>query len=212
MDVERIFLFILVGVGIYFASGTVYFFGSFAQDAANETTNANISLPTGGEGIPVITANGTQVAEAAPAESIVDLFNYILVVAVPAVVALGGMIFNFIRMTGLGKKYAKEIGYMEDGFKYIDTMAPKVKQQVIDSGLAKTSTEIILNKLDTIKPGLKAEVEQEIQTRTPELKQRFEEALQQIEELKKRVPPEWYADKDKAIPRISDGTVKKVAT
>jgi hypothetical protein len=184
----------------YFVSGTVAFVGVIGQ-GENETTNANTSLPTGGEGIPVITANGTEVAEAAPAESIVDLFNYILVVAVPAVVALGGMILGFIRMTGIGKKYEKQIGYVENGFKYVDTMAPKVKEQILDSGLAKTTTQIMLEKLDSVKPGLKAEVEAEIQQRTPQIQGAMEEAVDQINEFKSRVPPEWYADKDKNIPR-----------
>lgn len=205
----------LMFVGIfalaYFVSGTVVFVGVIGQDG-NQTTESNTTLPTGGEGIPVVTANGTEIAEAAPAESIVDLFNYIIVVAVPAIVALGGMILGFVRMTGIGKKYSKQIGYVEDTFKAVETYAPKVKENIIDSGLAKKTTEIILSKLDDVKPGLKAEVESEIQQTVPEIKLRAQEAVEQMDEFRSRVPTEWYVAKDDNLPRIQEGIIKKGTT
>jgi len=181
---------------VWFMGGTIYFGIALSQ---NET-GTNATLPTGQEPIPVETPQG-EIEEVAPADSIIDLFNYIIIVAVPAVTALAGTIIALIRASGLGKKYEKQLVYAESGFKAADTMMPKVKEQISDSGLAKFGIEAILARLDEVKPGLKAQVEADIQQHTPEIKGKVQEAVEQIDELRSRVPPEWLADKDDAIPR-----------
>jgi hypothetical protein len=201
MNVERIFLFVLIGVGIYFTGGTAIFLVSFAQDTTNQTTNANTTLPTGGEGIPVVTANGTEVAEAAPVDAIIDLFNYIIIVAIPAFIALATVIIQVIRVTGIGKKYEKQLVNVENTFKTVDTQLPKIKENISDSGLAKFGLDAILKHLDEVKPGLKQTVESEIQENAPMVQAKMEEAVSQMDELRSRVPPDWLADKDNAIPR-----------
>lgn len=208
MDKAQVFLYLMIGTVVYFVGGTAIFLVSFGQDSANQTTNSNVSLPTGGEGIPVTTANGTDIAEAAPAESIIDLFNYIIVVAVPAVLGLIGAIITFLRITGLGKKYSKQLDAAEAGIKMADMYGPKIKQNIVDSGLGVKGIEFVVNRLEEMRPGTKAEFESQVNENLPEIKSRVVEITEQTKQLHDRIPLEYRADSDKKLPRIVDGTVK----
>jgi hypothetical protein len=181
---------------VWFAGGTTYFYVALSQ---NET-GVNGTLPTGQDPIPVETPQG-QVQEVAPAESIIDLFNYIIVVAVPAVLALIGTIINFVRKTGIAKKYEPQLQHLEDGMKATDAFMPKVKENIVDSGFGKLGVEIILNQLDKVKPGLKAEAETQIEQNMPTVRKKAEEAVAQMDNFREKFPKNWLADNDPNLPR-----------
>lgn len=158
---------------------------------------------TGQDSVPVVTANGTQVAQAAPAESINTLLTTIFVVAIPAVTGLIAVIANIIKGRSTNKHVQENAQGIIDSVKYIDTIAPKIHEQYVASGATKQALDIVIQRLSPEDQGRVKQVTDKI----PDADKKIQELSAQLQEFRARLPAEAKADNDTAIPRFKP-TVK----
>ena len=199
MEKIKLLLGIAVALSVYaIINGAVY-----AQEATvnTTTTTEEQNVPaevvgTGQESIPVITANGSDVVQAAPADSINSLLTTIFTVAVPAITGLIVGIVAIIRTFSKDKKVNEALDVAVVAAKYIDTMAPKIQEQYVTSGAFKTGFEMLMNSLPAEQ---KAAIEAEIVSKVPPLDKKLQAASAQINKLRSELPPKAIADNDKSI-------------
>jgi hypothetical protein len=164
-------------------------------------------LPTGQESVPVITANNTDLAQVAPAEAVTSLLNWITISFIPAIIGLILAVTTLLKLLPMSKKTKAGIEKGEKALVYVDTLAPKVSKQFFANGASTNAIELILNQLDQVKPGSKAEIEKVMKYKAQELEAQGRESEEQIKQLKQKLTATEKAD-NIALPRISDGTVK----
>jgi hypothetical protein len=167
----------------------------YAQ-SQNVTLNQTIPptpepVATGQDAVPAVTANGS-VVEVAPADAINSLLNTVFTVAIPAVIALATAIAAILRSFAKDKKSQDALDTAIAGFKYADTLAAKVHDNYIASGAAKTTANLVIDRLD---PQQKA-VLQEQTNKIPNVEKKIEALSAQINKLKDELPKSTH---DKAI-------------
>lgn len=160
------------------------------QEAEPET------VATGQEAVPVITANGSNVAEVAPADAIQSLLTTIFTVAVPAIIGLITAIVAIVRTFSKDKKVNEALDTAVVAAKYIDTMAPKIQEQYVTSGAFKTAFQMLMNSLPEDQ---RKGIEQEIINKVPPVDARAKAAAAQIDQLRSQLPKAGIADNDKSL-------------
>lgn len=160
-------------------------------------------VATGQESVPVITANGTEVAEVAPAAAIESLSNSIFTVGIPAITGLIIAVVGLLRILPLSKRASQALDTVENGVKYVDTMAPKIKDDYITSGALKAGIELVASKLT---PEDQAEFKK-LMAPVAGIDAKVRETSAQIDDFRGRLPSRMKADNDEDIPRLKDGTV-----
>ena len=151
---------------------------------------------TGQEAVPVITANGSEVAQAAPAEAVNSLLNTIFTVAIPAITGLVVAVVAMIKSFTKDKKVNEALDIAVAGAKYVDTMAPKIQEQYVTSGGFKTAFELLIK---TLPPDQKKAIEEEIIRNVPPAQAKIEATSAQINKLRSQLPQKAIADNDKSI-------------
>lgn len=199
MEKIKLLLGIAVALSVYaLINAAVY-----AQEATVNTTTTTEeqevqpeTVGTGQEAIPVITANGSDVAQAAPAESVNSLLTTIFTVAVPAIVGLITAVIAIIRSFSKDKKVNEALDIAVIAAKYADTLAPKIQEQYVTSGAFKTAFGMLMNSLP---PDQKARIEEEIVRNVPPLDKKVQAVSAQANKLRSELPSKAIADNDKSI-------------
>jgi hypothetical protein len=183
----------------------VVIYGSvtYAQETTVNTTTTTQEqevkpeiVGTGQEAVPVITANGSEVAQAAPAEAVNSLLTTIFTVAVPAITGLIVAVVAMIKSFTRDKKVNQALDTAVVAAKYVDTMAPKIQEQYVTSGSFKTAFEMLMR---TLPPDQKKAIEEEIVRNVPPADQKVQATIAQINKLRSQLPAKAIADNDKSI-------------
>jgi hypothetical protein len=198
----KLLLGIAVALSVYaIINGAVY-----AQEATVNTTTTTEeqdvqpeTVGTGQEAVPVITANGSNVAQAAPAESINSLLTTIFTVAVPAVTGLVIAIISIVRTFSKDKKVNEALDIATVAAKYADTLAPKIQEQYVTSGAFKTAFGMLMNSLPVEQ---KKAIEEEIIRNVPPIDAKVQAVSAQANLLRSQLPKKATADSDPAIGRL----------
>ena len=145
---------LLLAIALLLSNYVVIYGVVYAQETTVNTTTTtqeqDVSpeiVGTGQEAVPVITANGTEVAQAAPAEAINSLLTTIFTVAIPAITGLVVAVVAMIKSFTKDKKVNEALDTAVVAAKYIDTMAPKIQEQYVTSGSFKTAFEMLMRTL-----------------------------------------------------------------
>lgn len=190
----------LLAIAILLAAFSVTY--AAAQNATNstlqntETAQNPNPVATGQEAVPVITANGTEVAEADPAEAIGSLLNTIFTVAIPAITGLVVAIVAFIKSFTKDKKVNEALDTAITAAKYADTLGPKIQEQYVTSGAFKTAFEMLMRSLP---PDQKAKIEEQIVRNVPPADLKVQAIIAQMKQLKSQLPAKAIADNDKSL-------------
>jgi hypothetical protein len=163
-------------------------------------------LPTGQESVPVITANNTDLAQVAPAEAVTSLLNWITISFIPAIIGLILAVTSIVKLLPMSKNTKAGIEKGEKALVYVDTLAPKVSKQLFQNGASTTAIKLILNELESVKPGTKAKIEPML-AKASDIEAEGRETEAQINMLKSQLQSTEKADNTR-LPRLSDGTVK----
>jgi hypothetical protein len=194
----KLLLGIAVALSVYaIINGAVY-----AQEATTTTEEQDVqpeTVGTGQEAVPVITANGSNVAQAAPAESINSLLTTIFTVAVPAVTGLVIAIISIVRTFSKDKKVNEALDIATVAAKYADTLAPKIQEQYVTSGAFKTAFGMLMNSLPVEQ---KKAIEEEIIRNVPPIDAKVQAVSAQANLLRSQLPKKATADSDPAIGRL----------
>lgn len=183
----------------------VLIYGSvtYAQETTVNTTTTTEEqevspeiVGTGQEAVPVITANGSEVAQAAPAQAVNSLLNTIFTVAVPAITGLVVAIVAMIKSFTKDKKVNEALDTALVAAKYADTLAPKIQEQYVTSGAFKTAFEMLMR---TLPPDQKKTIEEEIVRNVPPADQKVQAIIAQMNRLKSQLPAKAIADNDKTL-------------
>ena len=176
---------------------------TFAQETTVNTTTTteeqDVSpeiVGTGQEAVPVITANGTDIAQAAPAEAVNSLLTTIFTVAIPAITGLVVAVVAMIKSFTKDKKVNQALDTALVGAKYVDTMAPKIQEQYVATGGLKTAFELLIK---TLPPDQKKAIEEEIIRNVPPAQAKIEATSAQINKLRSQLPQKAIADNDKSL-------------
>ena len=151
---------------------------------------------TGQEAVPVITANGSQVAQAAPAEAVNSLLTTIFTVAIPAITGLIIALVTLFKSFTKDKKVNEALDMALVGAKYVDTMAPKIQDQYVATGGLKTAIELLIK---TLPPDQKKAIEEEIIRHVPPAQAKIEATSAQINKLRSQLPKRAIADNDRSL-------------
>ena len=188
------------------SSYAVIYGAAYAQETTVNTTTTteeqDVSpeiVGTGQEAIPVITGNGTDVAQAAPAEAVNSLLTTIFTVAIPAITGLIVAVVAMFKSFTKDKKVNQALDTALVGAKYVDTMAPKIQEQYVATGGLKTAFELLIK---TLPPDQKKAIEEEIIRNVPPAQAKIEATSAQINKLRSQLPQKAIADNDKIIGRI----------
>ena len=175
----------------------------YAQETTVNTTTTtqeqDVSpeiVGTGQEAVPVITANGTDVAQAAPAEAINSLLTTIFTVAIPAITGLVVAIVAMLKSFTKDKKVNEALDTAVVAAKYIDTMAPKIQEQYVTSGSFKTAFEMLMR---TLPPDQKKVIEEQIVRNVAPADQKIQAIIAQMNKLRSQLPQKAIADNDPSI-------------
>ncbi len=183
----------------------VLIYGSviYAQETTVNTTTTTQEqevkpeiVGTGQEAVPVITANGSEVAQAAPAEAVNSLLTTIFTVAIPAITGLIVAIVAMLKSFTKDKKVNEALDTAVVAAKYIDTMAPKIQEQYVTSGSFKTAFEMLMR---TLPPDQKKVIEEQIVRNVAPADQKVQATIAQINKLRSQLPQKAIADNDKSI-------------
>jgi hypothetical protein len=185
-------------------SAYVFIYGvALAQETTVNTTTTTKEqevkpeiVGTGQEAVPVITANGSEVAQAAPAEAVNSLLNTIFTVAIPAITGLIIALVSLFKSFTKDKKVNEALDTAVVAAKYIDTMAPKIQEQYVTSGGFKSAFELLMK---TLPPDQKKAIEEEIVRNVPPATAKIEATSAQINRLRSQLPQKAIADNDKSI-------------
>jgi hypothetical protein len=190
-------------IALVLSSYAVIYGAVYAQETTVNTTTTTQEqevapeiVGTGQEAVPVITANGSEVAQAAPAEAVNSLLNTIFTVAVPAITGLVVAVVAMIKSFTKDKKVNEALDIAVAGAKYVDTMAPKIQEQYVTSGGFKTAFELLIK---TLPPDQKKAIEEEIIRHVPPAQAKIEATSAQINKLRSQLPQKAIADNDKSI-------------
>jgi hypothetical protein len=151
---------------------------------------------TGQQAVPVITANGSDVVQAAPAEAINSLLTTIFTVAIPAITGLIIALVTLFKSFSKDKKVNEALDMALVGAKYVDTMAPKIQDQYVATGGLKTAIELMMK---TLPADQKKAIEEEIIRHVPPAQAKIEATSAQINKLRSQLPQKAIADNDKSI-------------
>ena len=132
----KLLCIIAIALSAYAAiNGVVY-----AQETTVNTTTTTEkqeiepeTVGTGQESVPVITADGNNIEQAAPADAIDSLLGTIFTVAIPAITGLIVAIVAMLKSFTRDKKVNEALDTAVVAAKYVDTMAPKVQEQYVTS-------------------------------------------------------------------------------
>lgn len=177
-----------------------------ALEEVLEEKGAPQDLPTGQESVPVITANNTDLAQVAPAEAVTSLLNWITISFIPAIIGLILAVTTLLKLLPMSKNTKAGIEKGEKALVYVDTLAPKISKQLFQNGASTTAINLILNELESVKPGTKAKIEP-LLSRASDIEADGREAEAQIKMLKSQLGQTEKADNTR-LPRLADGTVK----
>jgi hypothetical protein len=194
---------ILLAIALALSCYVVIYGVVYAQETTVNTTTTTQEqevkpeiVGTGQEAVPVITANGSQVAQAAPAEAVNSLLTTIFTVAIPAITGLIIAIFTLIKSFSKDKKANEGYDIAIAAAKYVDTMAPKIQEQYVTSGTFKTGFEMLMK---TLPADQKKVIEDEILRNVPPIDQKVQATSAQINKLRSQLPQKAIADNDKSI-------------
>ena len=199
---------ILLGIAIALSAYAVIN-GSISYVIAQETTRNTTTteeeqnvkaetVATGQEAVPVITANGSVVAQAAPADAVNSLLTTIFTIAVPAITGLVIAVVSMVKSFSKDKKVQTNADEIINVAKYIDTFAPKVNEQYVTSGAFKTGFNIIADALDDVKPGTKSKIAGALES-VPDIEKKIQAGSLQLNKLRSQLPAPAKADNDPSI-------------
>ena len=193
----------LLAISIALSLYVVIYGVVYAQETTVNTTTTTQEqevkpeiVGTGQEAVPVITANGSQVAQAAPAEAVNSLLTTIFTIAIPAVIGLITGVIGLIKTFTKDKKVNEALDTAVVAAKYIDTMAPKIQDQYVTSGSFKTAFEMLIR---TLPADQKKEIEEQIVRNVPPTDQKVQAIIAQMNKLRSQLPQKAIADNDKSI-------------
>ena len=194
---------LLLAIALLLSSYVVIYGVVYAQETTVNTTTTTQEqevkpeiVGTGQEAVPVITANGSDVAQAAPAEAINSLLTTIFTVAIPAITGLVVAIVAMLKSFTKDKKVNEALDTAVVAAKYIDTMAPKIQEQYVTSGSFKTAFEMLMR---TLPPDQKKVIEEQIVRNVPPTDQKVQAIIAQMNKLRSQLPQKAIADNDKSI-------------
>lgn len=200
---------ILLGIAIALSAYAAIYGGVsyvIAQETTRNTTTTEEEqavepeiVGTGQEAVPVITANGSVVAQAAPADAISSLLTTIFTVAVPAITGLVVAVVAIIRSFSKDKKVNEALDIAVVAAKYADTLAPKIQEQYVTSGAFKTAFGMLMNSLPADQ---KKAIEEEIIRNVPPADAKVQAISLQVNKLRSELPKKAIADNDKSIGRL----------
>jgi hypothetical protein len=190
-------------IALVLSSYAVIYGAAYAQETTVNTTTTTQEqevtpeiVGTGQEAVPVITANGSQVAQAAPAEAINSLLTTIFTVAIPAITGLIIALVTLFKSFSKDKKVNEALDMALVGAKYVDTMAPKIQDQYVATGGLKTAIELMMK---TLPPDQKKAIEEEIIRHVPPAQAKIEATSAQINKLRSQLPKRAIADNDRSL-------------
>ena len=194
---------LLLAIALLLSSYVVIYGVVYAQETTVNTTTTtqeqDVSpeiVGTGQEAVPVITANGTEVAQAAPAEAINSLLTTIFTVAIPAITGLVVAIVAMLKSFTKDKKVNEALDTAVVAAKYIDTMAPKIQEQYVTSGSFKTAFEMLMR---TLPAEQKKVIEEQIVRNVAPTDQKVQAIIAQMNKLRSQLPQKAIADNDHSI-------------
>jgi hypothetical protein len=190
-------------IALVLSSYAVIYGAVYAQETTVNTTTTTQEqevkpeiVGTGQQAVPVITANGSDVVQAAPAEAINSLLTTIFTVAIPAITGLIIALVTLFKSFTKDKKVNEALDMALVGAKYVDTMAPKIQDQYVATGGLKTAIELMMK---TLPPDQKKAIEEEIIRYVPPAQAKIEATSAQINKLRSQLPQKAIADNDKSI-------------
>jgi hypothetical protein len=190
-------------IALVLSSYAVIYGAVYAQETTVNTTTTTQEqevkpeiVGTGQQAVPVITANGSDVVQAAPAEAINSLLTTIFTVAIPAITGLIIALVTLFKSFTKDKKVNEALDMALVGAKYVDTMAPKIQDQYVATGGLKTAIELMMK---TLPPDQKKAIEEEIIRHVPPAQAKIEATSAQINKLRSQLPQKAIADNDKSI-------------
>ena len=194
---------LLLAIALLLSSYVLIYGVVYAQETTVNTTTTtqeqDVSpeiVGTGQEAVPVITANGTDVAQAAPAEAINSLLTTIFTVAIPAITGLVVAIVAMLKSFTKDKKVNEALDTAVVAAKYIDTMAPKIQEQYVTSGSFKTAFEMLMR---TLPPDQEKVIEEQIIRNVAPADQKVQAIIAQMNKLRSQLPQKAIADNDPSI-------------
>ena len=194
---------LLLAIALLLSSYVLIYGVVYAQETTVNTTTTtqeqDVSpeiVGTGQEAVPVITANGSEVAQAAPAEAINSLLTTIFTVAIPAITGLVVAIVAMLKSFTKDKKVNEALDTAVVAAKYIDTMAPKIQEQYVTSGSFKTAFELLMR---TLPPDQKKVIEEQIVRNVAPTDQKVQAIIAQMNKLRSQLPQKAIADNDPSI-------------
>ena len=190
--ITKVLLTLAIALSIYSLVNAVTYAQETTVNTTTTTQEQDVSpevVGTGQEAIPVITSNGTDVAQAAPAEAINSLLTTIFTVAVPAISGLVVAIVAMIKSFTKDKKINQALDTAVVAAKYADTLAPKIQEQYVSSGAFRTAFELLLK---TLPPDQKKTIEEEIVRNVPPAGQKVEAIVAQIHKLQSQIQAKYF--------------------
>jgi hypothetical protein len=190
-------------IALVLSSYAVIYGAVYAQETTVNTTTTTQEqevkpeiVGTGQQAVPVITANGSDVVQAAPAEAINSLLTTIFTVAIPAITGLIIALVTLFKSFSKDKKVNEALDMALVGAKYVDTMAPKIQDQYVATGGLKTAIELMMK---TLPPDQKKAIEEEIIRHVPPAQAKIEATSAQINKLRSQLPKRAIADNDRSL-------------